>query len=256
MSVAGWPGRASLLLLTKAPGAIQLGTHNSCPISPMPSLRFLCFQPSLIFCQIPTNNLLFSPQSRNHDDDSMHQGHCPDGGSGQSGTKLVSCSAGLSSHEAVQRYIQRPMMPCKKAYFSCMQVLQAANSHCAGNPHTIRQRFPSGCQRDCRCTKTQHQWQDLMTAMNCHATHLSPSGIHGQILPWLSWSVPGVTNLGVLAITTGMAVWCYCFCVVVDPGGVPPGWQPDLEPGTVGEVKRKGGVPRFCQKVKSELASY
>ncbi len=42
--------------------------------------------------------------------------------------------------------------------------------------------------------------------------------VRAQIVPWLSYSVPGVTNLGVLLITTGMSLYCYLFCVLLDPG--------------------------------------
>mmetsp|Transcript_1160 Transcript_1160/g.2749 ORF Transcript_1160/g.2749 Transcript_1160/m.2749 type:complete len:346 (-) Transcript_1160:133-1170(-) len=69
------------------------------------------------------------------------------------------------------------------------------------------------------------------------------------IVPWLSFSVPGMTNLLVLTTSVGLAVWCYGFCVVVDPGRVPNDWTPDAEANdNVEEVKRKGGTPRFCQK--------
>lgn len=39
-----------------------------------------------------------------------------------------------------------------------------------------------------------------------------------QIIPWLSYSVPGVLNLGVLTIDTGIALACYLLCVFTDPG--------------------------------------
>ena len=39
-----------------------------------------------------------------------------------------------------------------------------------------------------------------------------------QILPWLSYSVPGVLNLGGFTLETGTALWCFLLCVIVDPG--------------------------------------
>ena len=38
------------------------------------------------------------------------------------------------------------------------------------------------------------------------------------ILPWLSWSVPGVLNLALLTLSTGTALVCFLACVMVDPG--------------------------------------
>lgn len=39
-----------------------------------------------------------------------------------------------------------------------------------------------------------------------------------QILPWLSYSVPGVLNLAVFSVDTAVAFLCFLFCVCVDPG--------------------------------------
>jgi hypothetical protein len=39
-----------------------------------------------------------------------------------------------------------------------------------------------------------------------------------QIVPWLSYSVPGVTNLAVISATTGSAVFCYLSTMLTDPG--------------------------------------
>ncbi len=39
-----------------------------------------------------------------------------------------------------------------------------------------------------------------------------------QILPWLSYSVPGVLNLASFSLETGTALWCFLLCVIVDPG--------------------------------------
>lgn len=69
------------------------------------------------------------------------------------------------------------------------------------------------------------------------------------IVPWLSYSVPGITNLGVLTITAGVSMYCYLFCVLGNPGSVSEQYQPDQESyAGVQEVKRKSGAPRYCQK--------
>ena len=96
------------------------------------------------------------------------------------------------------------------------------------------------------------------------------------IVPWLSWSVPGLLNLGVFSANTSTALLCFLACVVVDPGRcephvvsrphiykkemsaavataccrVPPEFQPDLEAQPVMQVKRKVGPvplhPGYC----------
>ena len=38
------------------------------------------------------------------------------------------------------------------------------------------------------------------------------------IVPWLSWSVPGLLNLGIFSANTGTALLCFLACVVADPG--------------------------------------
>ena len=43
-----------------------------------------------------------------------------------------------------------------------------------------------------------------------------------QILPWLSYSVPGVLNLAIFSSNTGIALVCFLFCVSVDPGRFAP----------------------------------
>ena len=70
-----------------------------------------------------------------------------------------------------------------------------------------------------------------------------------QIVPWLSYSVPGVTNLAVLTASAGAALYCYLCCMLTDPGRVPDSYVPDEEESAaVVEVKKKGGAARFCQK--------
>lgn len=39
-----------------------------------------------------------------------------------------------------------------------------------------------------------------------------------QILPWLSISVPGMSNLCALTATTALALWCFAACILFDPG--------------------------------------
>ena len=46
-----------------------------------------------------------------------------------------------------------------------------------------------------------------------------------QILPWLSYSVPGVLNLGGFTLETGAALWCFLLCVIVDPGRYNPNFK-------------------------------
>ncbi|KXZ52363.1 hypothetical protein GPECTOR_10g997 [Gonium pectorale] len=59
------------------------------------------------------------------------------------------------------------------------------------------------------------------------------------IVPWLSYSVPGITNMGVLTLTTGVSLYCYLFCVLLDAGRAPSDYDPDQEIAKVLEVKRK-----------------
>eukprot|EP00877_Chromochloris_zofingiensis_P009873 jgi/Chrzof1/5139/Cz15g13010.t1 len=69
--------------------------------------------------------------------------------------------------------------------------------------------------------------------------HMNPAVV--QILPWLSFSVPGVLNLAVLTINTGVALYCYFCCMFFDPGRVPEGWSADEETSgaVLQEVKKK-----------------
>ena len=47
----------------------------------------------------------------------------------------------------------------------------------------------------------------------------STQGMCGpQIIPWLSFSVPGVMHLATFSANTGLALVCFLFCVVMDPG--------------------------------------
>lgn len=43
-----------------------------------------------------------------------------------------------------------------------------------------------------------------------------------QIIPWLSFSVPGVLNFSVLTFNTALALACFLTCVLVDPGRYGP----------------------------------
>ena len=62
-----------------------------------------------------------------------------------------------------------------------------------------------------------------------------------QIIPWLSYSVPGATNLLVLTLNSLSALSCYLSCVLGDAGSVPEGFTPDAEKQGSIEVKRKVG---------------
>lgn len=76
------------------------------------------------------------------------------------------------------------------------------------------------------CSFQQHarhlHWgaEPLRTCLPTPQLSLRPLRAHvpAQIVPWLSYSVPGVTNLLVLTATTGMALYCYGFCVLSNPG--------------------------------------
>ncbi|CAD7695049.1 unnamed protein product [Ostreobium quekettii] len=71
------------------------------------------------------------------------------------------------------------------------------------------------------------------------------------ILPWLSYSVPGVVNLAILTTATSLSLAFFLMCVVVDPGGVPADWRPDEEdPTALVQVKKTTGGVRYCQKCK------
>lgn len=45
-----------------------------------------------------------------------------------------------------------------------------------------------------------------------------PAPRPAQVLPWLENSVPGVTHTALLTFTTGIALYCFVACVVIDPG--------------------------------------
>jgi palmitoyltransferase len=80
-------------------------------------------------------------------------------------------------------------------------------------------------------------------------TTLYCTAVFGVIIPVLDFSVPGVTNLGILTLSTSLALFSYCCCVFLNAGSVPDSWVPDLESlSQTLEVKRKGNTARFCQK--------
>jgi hypothetical protein len=87
-----------------------------------------------------------------------------------------------------------------------------------------------------------------------------------QIVPWLSYSVPGLLNLIILSTTWSISLYCYLLTVYTDPGRyaicsntcwvtatchdlpraarcrVPCAWDPDVEgDSVVQEVKKKVG---------------
>lgn len=68
----------------------------------------------------------------------------------------------------------------------------------------------SGTQSSRRCSNE---------AIHCAAVLITCNESDSvQIFPWLSYSVPGVLNFGVLTINTAVAVGCYIACVLADPG--------------------------------------
>jgi len=78
------------------------------------------------------------------------------------------------------------------------------------------------------------------------------TAVFGEIVPRLSFSVPGVVQLGLFTTLTLLALFSYFCCVFVGPGGVPVDWIPDTESlSQVFEIKRKGQTAaRYCQKCK------
>lgn len=79
-------------------------------------------------------------------------------------------------------------------------------------------------------------------------TFLYLSSVFNVIIPWLSYSVPGATNLLILTTTTGLGLLCYVLCVFVDPGSPPTGYEPDAEQIAVAMQVKRGGGKRFCKK--------
>lgn len=69
------------------------------------------------------------------------------------------------------------------------------------------------------------------------------------IIPWLSFSVPGIGHLLTLSILVTASLLCLTSAVVSDPGSVPMDYEADSEGQTarVVEVKKSGGT-RVCQK--------
>jgi hypothetical protein len=51
-----------------------------------------------------------------------------------------------------------------------------------------------------------------------HPMRTTPPPPPAQILPWLSVSVPGISNLALLSGTTALAAWCFVCCILFDPG--------------------------------------
>eukprot|EP00898_Chlorokybus_atmophyticus_P008622 jgi/Chlat1/8761/Chrsp90S08123 len=70
------------------------------------------------------------------------------------------------------------------------------------------------------------------------------------ILPWLSFSAPGILHLGLFSSLTVASLLSYFVAVLTPAGSVPWGWSPELEDASssLREVKRKGGDLRYCQK--------
>lgn len=59
---------------------------------------------------------------------------------------------------------------------------------------------------------------DQGTSVICSLFSLSLPVLQAQVLPWYSYSVPGVLHLSMLTVSTGMALYCYFLCIAMDPG--------------------------------------
>mmetsp|Transcript_20953 Transcript_20953/g.63084 ORF Transcript_20953/g.63084 Transcript_20953/m.63084 type:complete len:323 (+) Transcript_20953:604-1572(+) len=71
------------------------------------------------------------------------------------------------------------------------------------------------------------------------------------IIPWLSFSVPGIGHLTMLTALVLASLGCLLAAVVSDAGSVPEDYIPDTEGQQrrqVVEVKKKSGGARVCQK--------
>lgn len=70
------------------------------------------------------------------------------------------------------------------------------------------------------------------------------------IIPWLSFSVPGIGHLAALSALVTASMVCLTSAVVSDPGRVPDDYVADMEcqAANVVEVKKKSGAARVCQK--------
>ncbi len=89
--------------------------------------------------------------------------------------------------------------------------------------------------------------------------HVGDVKLRVQIIPWLSYSVPGVLNMGFLTIDTGIALYCFLLCVVVDPGRCirHPSWVGTCKVASLGNtrvVTPAGGPP--CQNSLSSSLAY
>jgi hypothetical protein len=74
-------------------------------------------------------------------------------------------------------------------------------------------------QQRLRCTH-MHTTQLAVYLINFH-TLASASALNWsmlQILPWYSFTVPGMLHLLVLTASTGLALRCYFLCMFTDPG--------------------------------------
>ena len=56
------------------------------------------------------------------------------------------------------------------------------------------------------------------TVLSRPSTWQSRPTVLAQVVPWLSFSVPGVLNFSVLTFNTALALSCFLTCVVIDPG--------------------------------------
>ncbi|GBF87428.1 S-acyltransferase 16-like [Raphidocelis subcapitata] len=131
----------------------------------------------------------------------------------------------------------------------------AAGGAGAGSAPRLRRRTwggPAGNVAAAALRALRRRWDWTVFGVLCVFFYLYVVSVTCVIIPWLSVSVPGMSNLAVLSGTAALALWCFCCCVLFDPGRVPPGWQPDAEGNArLQEVKRKDGGPRFCKKCQA-----
>ncbi|XP_075485747.1 putative protein S-acyltransferase 15 [Primulina tabacum] len=71
------------------------------------------------------------------------------------------------------------------------------------------------------------------------------------IQEWLGlWSSSGLLNALIFTFSAALCLFSFISCVLTDPGGVPPGYVPDVEENQVPdqEFKKSGVHPRRCDK--------
>ena len=74
----------------------------------------------------------------------------------------------------------------------------------------------------------------------------SSRAVQVRVHPGSSRNLNTYMNHGA-SFLVGMLLWNYWLCVLIDPGRVPEGWQPDVRSEQGYEVKPLTGAPRFCR---------